>query len=201
MIATDKIEELGIKADNSKHSYDELKNKYETMQKNFLYDKDYFETKSREFSEKQAEYMKKVEEWNKVGGAPENVYNELNIEMEFLKNEFEKLKILENKLNKQIENINVLVGVINKTAGNLNLSTTTLNNINKERGVYKTMDGGKTWKQTLFIDDNTGCVDLDINPSNPNEVYAGMWFRVRRAWKFEESGKTSGIYKSNDGNN
>lgn len=70
---------------------------------------------------------------------------------------------------------------------------------NKERGVYKTTDGGKNWKQTLFVDDNTGCVDLDINPSNPNEVYAGMWYRVRRAWKFEESGKTSGIYKSTDG--
>lgn len=70
---------------------------------------------------------------------------------------------------------------------------------NKERGVFKTTDGGKTWKQTLFVDDNTGCVDLDINPSNPNELYAAMWYRVRRAWKFEESGKTSGIYKSTDG--
>jgi photosystem II stability/assembly factor-like uncharacterized protein len=70
---------------------------------------------------------------------------------------------------------------------------------NKERGVYKTTDGGTTWKQTLFVDDNTGCVDIDINPSNPAEVYAAMWYRVRRAWKFEESGKSSGIYKSNDG--
>lgn len=70
---------------------------------------------------------------------------------------------------------------------------------NKDRGVYKTTNGGKSWKQTLFIDDNTGAVDLDINPSNPNEIYAAMWYRARRAWKFEESGKSSGIYKSNDG--
>ena len=39
---------------------------------------------------------------------------------------------------------------------------------NKERGIYKTTDGGKTWKQTLYVDDNTGGVDIEINPSNPN---------------------------------
>ncbi len=70
---------------------------------------------------------------------------------------------------------------------------------NKERGIYKTIDGGKTWKQTLFVDENTGGVDLDINPANPNELYASMWYRARRAWKFEESGKTGGIFKSTDG--
>jgi photosystem II stability/assembly factor-like uncharacterized protein len=72
---------------------------------------------------------------------------------------------------------------------------------NKERGVYKTSDGGKTWKQTLYVDENTGAVDLDINPSNPNELYAAMWYRTRSAWSFKESGKTSGIYKSTDGGN
>lgn len=72
---------------------------------------------------------------------------------------------------------------------------------NNERGVYKTTDGGKTWTQTLFTDDNTGAVDIDLNPANPNELYAAMWYRVRRAWKFEESGKSSGIFKSTDGGN
>ncbi len=70
---------------------------------------------------------------------------------------------------------------------------------NKERGVYKTIDGGNTWKQTLYVDDNTGAVEMDINNKNPNEIYAALWQRERRAWDWKESGKTSAIYKSNDG--
>jgi photosystem II stability/assembly factor-like uncharacterized protein len=70
---------------------------------------------------------------------------------------------------------------------------------NKERGVYKTTDGGKTWKQTLYIDENTGAADIDINPKNPSELYASVWYKTRSAWNFEEGGKTSGVYKSVDG--
>lgn len=72
---------------------------------------------------------------------------------------------------------------------------------NKERGVYKTTDGGATWKQTLFIDNHTGVVDIDINPQNPLELYAAAWYKTRSAWNFEEAGKTSGLYKSSDGGN
>jgi photosystem II stability/assembly factor-like uncharacterized protein len=72
---------------------------------------------------------------------------------------------------------------------------------NRERGVYLTRDGGKTWQQTLAIDENTGAVELEINPRNPQELYAACWYRTRRAWNFEESGLTSGIYKSTDGGN
>ncbi|MEP6615838.1 MAG: hypothetical protein ABJA57_04635 [Ginsengibacter sp.] len=72
---------------------------------------------------------------------------------------------------------------------------------NKERGVYKTSDGGKTWKQVLFVDENTGAIDMDINQKNPSELYACMWYKERRAWNFTASGHSSGIYKSGDGGN
>jgi photosystem II stability/assembly factor-like uncharacterized protein len=70
---------------------------------------------------------------------------------------------------------------------------------NPERGIYKSTDAGKSWKQTLFLDENTGGIDLTINPSNPQIIYASMWYRERRAWHGFEAGKTSGIYKSTDG--
>ncbi len=70
---------------------------------------------------------------------------------------------------------------------------------NSERGVYKTTDGGQSWTHSLSIDDNTGVVEMDINPANPDELYACAWYRTRRAWDFVPFGSTSGIYKSMDG--
>lgn len=70
---------------------------------------------------------------------------------------------------------------------------------NKDRGVYKSTDGGQTWKKTLFVNDSTGIIDLVINPQNPNQLYASAWERTRKAWNFKGSGPGSGIYRSNDG--
>ena len=70
---------------------------------------------------------------------------------------------------------------------------------NKERGVFKTTDGGQTWSNTLFVDENSGAVDLIIDPKDPNTLYAATWHRERRAWNFVESGNGSGIHKSTDG--
>ncbi len=69
---------------------------------------------------------------------------------------------------------------------------------NNERGIFKTTDGGKTWNQKLFVDENTGAIDLIIDPKNSNILYASFWYRTRRAWDFVESGSSSGIYKSED---
>lgn len=70
---------------------------------------------------------------------------------------------------------------------------------NSERGVYKTTDGCKTWKKTLFVDNRSGIVELVINPSNPEELIAASWEKDRKAWDFVESGEGSGMYRSTDG--
>jgi photosystem II stability/assembly factor-like uncharacterized protein len=70
---------------------------------------------------------------------------------------------------------------------------------NKERGVYRTKDGGKTWNKVLYKSDKAGCIDLVMNPSNPNELFAVIWEFERKAWGPKTGGPESGIYKSTDG--
>ena len=70
---------------------------------------------------------------------------------------------------------------------------------NRERGIYKTTDGGETWSQTLFVGDETGIIDLVRAPGAPETLFATAWQKNRKAWDFEGSGKYSGIYKSTDG--
>ena len=72
---------------------------------------------------------------------------------------------------------------------------------NPERGVYKSMDGGSTWSKILYVDDNSGAIDIIMDPSDPNILYAASWDRIRYAWDFQEAGKGSGIHKSLDGGN
>jgi photosystem II stability/assembly factor-like uncharacterized protein len=70
---------------------------------------------------------------------------------------------------------------------------------NEERGVFVTHDGGATWKKTLYLDDKHGCADLDVDPKNPNVVYAAMWRFERKPWNHTSGSEQSGIYKSVDG--
>ena len=70
---------------------------------------------------------------------------------------------------------------------------------NQERGVYKTTDGGKSWNKTLFINDETGIIDIASSPNNFNIQYAAAWQKDRKAWHFSGNGNGSDIYKSTDG--
>jgi photosystem II stability/assembly factor-like uncharacterized protein len=69
----------------------------------------------------------------------------------------------------------------------------------EERGVYKTVDGGKTWNKTLYLNDITGVSDLVIDPTNPNKLVVGMWEHQRKPWTFTSGGAGSGMYISYDG--
>jgi len=69
----------------------------------------------------------------------------------------------------------------------------------KERGIWKSSDGGKTWKQVLHVDQNTGASDIELNPENPRIMYAGMWQLELKTWIRVSGGKGSGLYKSTDG--
>ena len=70
---------------------------------------------------------------------------------------------------------------------------------NKERGIYKSTDGGKSWKQTLFVAEDTGIIDLAVSKNNPKIMFAASWQKDRKAWHFDGDGEKSGIYKSEDG--
>lgn len=70
---------------------------------------------------------------------------------------------------------------------------------NETRGVYKTTDGGKTWKRVLFVNNQTGASDLVMEPGNPNVFYAGTWRVLRTPYSMESGGEGSGLWKSTDG--
>ena len=68
-----------------------------------------------------------------------------------------------------------------------------------ERGVFKTTDGGQTWKRILFVNDTTGCAELVMDPSNPNKLIACMWQHYRQPWRMQSGGPGGGLYITIDG--
>ena len=69
------------------------------------------------------------------------------------------------------------------------------------RGVFKTTDGGKTFSKTLFVNDSTGAIDIQLDPSNPDVLYAATWQAYRTSWSLSSGGMGSAIWKSTDGGN
>lgn len=70
---------------------------------------------------------------------------------------------------------------------------------NKERGIFRSKDGGASWQQVLFVNDSTGASDLVMHPTNPRILYAGMWRAERKPWTMISGGPEGGVYRSTDG--
>lgn len=71
---------------------------------------------------------------------------------------------------------------------------------NEQRGVFRSEDGGESWENVLFASDSTGAIDLELNPENPDEIYAAMWRAERKPWTIiSGADKENGLYKSTDG--
>ncbi|MGD2069102.1 MAG: hypothetical protein PVI57_10555, partial [Gemmatimonadota bacterium] len=70
---------------------------------------------------------------------------------------------------------------------------------NEERGVYRTTDGGETWEKVLYLDENTGAIDLVMDRNDPRTLFAAMYQRRRTPWGFSASGPGSGLYRTLDG--
>ncbi len=70
---------------------------------------------------------------------------------------------------------------------------------NSDRGVFRTADGGKTWKKVLFVNDATGAIALSMDPKHSETLYAAMWQARRRPWRLDSGGPGSGLYKTTDG--
>ncbi len=70
---------------------------------------------------------------------------------------------------------------------------------NEERGVFRTRDGGETWERVLYVDENTGAIDLVMDPSDPRTLFAAMYQRRRTVFGFSASGSGSGLYRTTDG--
>jgi len=70
---------------------------------------------------------------------------------------------------------------------------------NETRGLFRSLDGGKTWEKILYVNSTTGCSDVCFDPENPNIIYAGMYDYLRQPWHFRSGGPGSGLYRSSDG--
>lgn len=70
---------------------------------------------------------------------------------------------------------------------------------NEERGVYKSIDGGKSWKKVLYRDSKTGAVDIAVDPNNPRILFAALWEAYRNPWAMSSGGEGSGLFRSKDG--
>jgi photosystem II stability/assembly factor-like uncharacterized protein len=100
-----------------------------------------------------------------------------------------------------LENAGQIAGIVIHPADPDWVYAAVLGNIfgpNPDRGVFRSRDGGRSWKKVHFVNDRTGAVDLVMDPSNPRILYAGMWTAERKPWTFIDGSADGGVWKSTD---
>src|SRR3989344_2228824 len=132
--ATVRIQALGLVVNDTRASYNSLREKYVALENEYLKIKDMYQLKVASFQNKQKEHIKNIDYWNKRGGAPQDVYKELTAEEVSLKKELSAIRDIESDINTRVNDINALVTVINNLARTLNINVRELNTIGESRG-------------------------------------------------------------------
>lgn len=132
--ATNKLKSLGIVVEENQASYNELKARYDTLNKTYLQTKADYNTRVASFNQKQDAYNQTIQYWNKQGGAPKTEYELLQAEGAALQAELADIKKLESSMNEYVDEINSLVVVLNRLAAALNLNVGKYNTITVSRG-------------------------------------------------------------------
>lgn len=138
--ATQSLKEIGKVLDKNQNSYDNLKLEYENLKRDYENKSIAMEQRVKNFEERKATYDKDVADWNKKGGAPEDVYKKLEIEKSFLNKEISEINRLQYDINLVAQKINFLVPQMNELAKGFNKDVATYNNIAGFHG--EEFDGG-----------------------------------------------------------
>lgn len=132
--ATSKLASLGIVVDDTRASYDALKEKFTSLKLDLATEKNTFETRLQIFNQKQKAYEEEVNSWNKKGGAPRAEYDKLEVTRLALQKESQELQTMQAHINATVDEINALVVVLNRLVATLNLSVEKYNTVNVSRG-------------------------------------------------------------------
>jgi len=158
--ATVKLRQMGLIVSDTKASYDELKARYDALQSQIIRDKESLKIQEDAFQTRKDAYDKEVQYWNKRGGAPKNIYDQLAAEKAALDSELAQIQQLGDKINSEIDQINSLAVILNRLVATLNLNVANFNEINQERGgefqegVYISGPGGQEIDIYQFDDTN-----------------------------------------------
>lgn len=145
---TNKLKSLGINIDNTTASYTDLKSRYQTMTAEYNSKKQALEAEIASYQKEQNTYTQQVNYWNSQGGAPKNVYNDLQIKKTQLDASRVQIDSNQANLNQLVGNLNAVIDALNQVAKNLNLNISQYNNIGSSQG--------SEFEEGVYVEDSSG---------------------------------------------